>query len=239
MQWIYLSPHLDDVALSVGGLLWEQTQAGAQVSVWTICSGDPPPGEFSPFADSLQKRWETGADSMSIRRAEDIESCRLLGADPVHFSVPDCIYRRSPKNGKHLYDSEHSLWTQVHPDEQPLVAQIRKEMATKLPDNAQIVCPFSIGNHVDHRLTRKAAEDLGAKLLYYPDYPYVMAGHNKSILEKEPAVQTAITSNGLQAWQNAVAAHLSQISTFWQNLDEMRLAIQEYSQQMGGVKLFT
>ena len=91
MNWIYLSPHFDDVALSVGGLLWEQSQAGERVSIWTICGGDPPPGDFSPFAEALQARWETGAQSMIIRRAEDIESCHLLGAESVHLSIPDCI----------------------------------------------------------------------------------------------------------------------------------------------------
>jgi hypothetical protein len=34
-------------------------------------------------------------------------------------------------------------------------------------------------------------------------------------------------------------AYGSQISTFWQDLDEMRAAIQTHSQKMGGGKLFT
>jgi hypothetical protein len=36
MRWIYLSPHLDDAALSAGGLIYEQTQAGIQVEIWTF-----------------------------------------------------------------------------------------------------------------------------------------------------------------------------------------------------------
>jgi hypothetical protein len=43
----------------------------------------------------------------------------------------------------------------------------------------------------------------------------------------------------LYAWQAAVAAHHSQISTFWSGLPEMRVAIQEYQQQMDGVMLFS
>ncbi len=183
MNWIYLSPHLDDVALSVGGLLWEQSQTGEQVSVWTVCGGDPPPGDFSPFAEGLHTRWETDAQSMPVRRAEDIESCRLLGAEPVHFNIPDCIYRRSPKSGKHLYDSEQALWVPVHPDEKELAAQIAAEFAEKLPPDSQLVCPLTLGNHVDHRLTRMAAENLGEPLLYYADYPYVLKAQNLLTLE--------------------------------------------------------
>jgi len=69
MNWIYLSPHLDDVALSVGGLLWEQSQAGEQVAVWTICAGDPPPGDFAAFAQTLHARWGIGIEAAAARRA--------------------------------------------------------------------------------------------------------------------------------------------------------------------------
>ena len=79
MNWIYLSPHLDDVALSAGGLLWEQERTGEQVSVWTICAGDPGPEPISPFAETLQNRWRVGRDAVAIRRSEDVQSCAVLG----------------------------------------------------------------------------------------------------------------------------------------------------------------
>jgi len=238
MNWVYLSPHFDDVALSVGGLLWEQSTSGERVSVWTICGGDPPPGSLSSFAAALHTRWETGVDSISIRRVEDIESCRLLGAEAVHFSIPDCIYRRSPKNGEHLYASEEALWIPVHPDEKVLVTQIAAEMAKKLHSNAQVVCPLSLGNHVDHRLTRMAAEMLGLPMLFYADYPYVLETDNLKALENHPSTQSTISPKALLAWQRAIAAHQSQISTFWTNLDDMKGAIREYSLLMDGIKLF-
>ena len=59
MEWIYFSPHLDDVALSCGGLAWEQSQSGSPVQVWTICAGDPPARPLSAFAEELHERWET------------------------------------------------------------------------------------------------------------------------------------------------------------------------------------
>jgi LmbE family N-acetylglucosaminyl deacetylase len=238
MEWIYLSPHLDDVALSVGGLLWEQSQAGERVSIWTICGGEPPPGDNSPFAESLHTRWETGAEAMHARRAEDIKACQFLGANFTHFDIPDCIYRRSPKTGEHLYASEESLWIPVHSDEEGLIIELAQKMQAKIPAGVQVVSPITLGDHVDHRLTRAAAERLGIPLWFYADYPYLLEANNFRILEKLDSTVFPISPGGLLAWQEAVAAHRSQISTFWQNLDEMQAAIQAYSQKMDGVKLF-
>ena len=239
MNWIYLSPHLDDVALSVGGLLWEQSQAGEQVSIWTICGGDPPPGDYSPFAESLHNRWQTGAEAMLVRRLEDIEACQILGADYLHFDIPDCIYRQSPITGEPLYASEQALWNPVHPDEEAVITKLAEQMKEQLPADSKMICPLTLGNHIDHRLTRAAAERRGIPLWFYADYPYLLEADNLQELEKLRSTVTPISPDGVLAWQEAVAAHSSQISTFWENRVEMQAAIQAYSQKMTGVKLFS
>jgi LmbE family N-acetylglucosaminyl deacetylase len=237
MDWIYFSPHLDDVALSLGGLVWEQTQAGQDVSIWTICAGDPPTGPFSPFAQSLHTRWEVGREASEERREEDIESCRRLGASYHHFDIPDCIYRRSPQTGEYLYVSEDALWAPVHPDERELITAISRTIRKMLPSTAKLVCPLMIGNHVDHRLTRAAVEGVGASLYYYADYPYVLGVDFSVISEDFKSSLHTLTPSGLLVWQDAVAAHRSQISTFWKSQDEMRFAILAYYNQMGGIWL--
>jgi len=244
-DWIYISPHLDDAALSLGGLIWEQSQAGLKVSVWTICSGDPPPGELSPFADSLHKRWGAGHDAMEARRTEDINSCTRLGAEHRHFSVPDCIYRRSLVTGEHLYTSEEALWSSIHPDEDVLVEEISEKLAEKMPNNACVVSPLGLGNHVDHCLARAAVKSAVGRMdkdriqrqFFYAEYPYVLE-------ETFPTDQGDIKPNiftispkGILAWQESIAAHQSQISTFWGSKDEMRSAIQSFYDQFKGVWL--
>jgi LmbE family N-acetylglucosaminyl deacetylase len=237
-MWIYLAPHLDDVALSVGGLLWEQTHSGERVAVWTIFAGDPPPGELAPFAKELHARWGTD-DPMPVRRAEDAESCQRLGAADRHFPFADCIYRRSPVTGEYLYASEASLWAAIHPDDAALIEEIAAAIKRELPPEVTLVCPFGLGGHVDHRLVRVAAERLGGPLLYYADYPYALRAENQARLANLPSTVTAISPEGLLAWQDAVAAHKSQVSTFWKNPAEMRAAIRQYSGQMGGVRLYS
>ena len=109
MEWIYLSPHFDDVALSCGGLVWEQTQAGAHVSIWTICAGDSTGDELTEFAEGKHVSWGTDHTAVGQRKNEDRNSAMVLGADTSYGAIPDCIYRKDPASGEYMYSSEESL----------------------------------------------------------------------------------------------------------------------------------
>jgi len=63
MDWVFLSPHLDDAVLSCGGFIFELIQKGERVEICTICAGDPPPGELSPLAEMLHQRWGVTAQA--------------------------------------------------------------------------------------------------------------------------------------------------------------------------------
>jgi LmbE family N-acetylglucosaminyl deacetylase len=253
MQWIYLSPHLDDIALSCGGLVWEQNVHGDSVEIWSICAGDPPLSFLSGFAESLQTRWNLEHDASELRRQEDIASCHLLGAGYRHFPLPDCIYRVGSQgtefSGKPLYGSEESLWGEIHPAENELVAWLSSELARCLPAECQVVCPLALGGHVDHRLTRKAIEKTGRALWYYADYPYALKETEELDKLRQDGwalVLFPISENGLEAWIQSVAAHRSQVSTFWHQdahrripaYEMMRQAISDYCQLSGGVTLW-
>lgn len=241
MQWVYLSPHLDDAALSCGGLIWEQASRGDDVRIITICAGDQPAGAISPFAESLHRRWKAGALAISQRRREDRLSAQILGAGYEHLSLPDCIYRQDKASGEYLYPTEESLFGSLHPAEAELVAALGKELAEIVPREAQLVCPLTLGGHVDHKLTRNAAEALGHDLWYYADFPYTLkeAQFLQQYLRAGWWWQIhPISANGLTAWQDAVAAHTSQISTFWPHMDAMRAELAAYLEQQGGIRLW-
>jgi LmbE family N-acetylglucosaminyl deacetylase len=249
MEWIYFSSHLDDVALSCGGLVWEQRRAGLPVSIWTVCAGDPPPGALSPFAESLHERWQTGAEAVMLRRTEDMAACAELGAAYRHLAVPDCIYRRGAVSQEALYTSDAAIMGQLNTEEGVLVDQLCAELLEVLPDQAVLVCPLTLGGHVDHRLTRAAVEKAlqsqrqsSWDLWYYADYPYVrnelqtLANLQRSLAWNMHTYP--VTEDGMHAWQRAVAAYTSQISTFWQDLDTMRADLHSYAHQAGGVRLW-
>ena len=249
-SWIYLSPHLDDVALSCGGLLWEQAHTSLLVEIWTICAGEPPQGPISAFARPLEERWGSGSASVVQRRREDRLSCGYLGALSRHFAIPDCIYRRGSASGAFLYPSEESLFGPLHPEESDLVTGLSDFLGKAVRDCAtgevNLVCPRALGGHVDHRLVRAAVERLerdwpGGTIWYYADYPYVLTDSTwkARLLEDGWGSQVfPISTSGVDAWLFSVAAHGSQISTFWGDLAEMETSIRDYFQTNGGVRLW-
>lgn len=254
MNWIFLSPHLDDAAYSCGGLVWQRSSVGERVAIWTIFAGDPPETRLSAYADSIHKRWDLGMDSITRRRNEDIDSCRILNAAYQHFQIPDAIYRfgkaSSPADmdldRSFLYQDDGQLFGTIHPEEKGLEQTIGQQLIIELEKIPQfphinIVCPLGLGNHVDHKITRKALEQLNIQLLYYADFPYVLENFEKfdHMLSKGwNAVLYQINLQALKQWQMAAAAHKSQINTFWENVQEMCSAIEFYLNQRGGIEIW-
>jgi LmbE family N-acetylglucosaminyl deacetylase len=241
MHWIYLSPHFDDVALSCGGLVWEQVQAGDSVSIWTVCAGSAPDGELSPFTKELHLRWEADQDATVQRKIEDFNSCHRLGASYRYLAIPDCIYRRNPQTGEFLYSSEAALNGPLQPADSQNIASLREDIKRSIQTDMLLVSPMGLGNHVDHQLTRLVAEGLDCTAWYYADYPYVLRYKEKlEHMEQEGWVSQVfpISQEGLVAWQDSIAAHVSQISTFWMDEREMRLAVSNYLQENKGIRLW-
>lgn len=249
MRWIYLSPHFDDVVLSCGGMAWEQVRDGAVVEFWTVCAGTPDPAQpLSPFAQSLHQRWQTGPQAVNARAVEDAAAAEVLGAATRIWDLPDCIYRSLPQGGW-LVNGEEDLWQPVHPQERQVVQKLTAWLADGVAGgdvrDAVLVSPLTLGSHVDHRLTRLAAEQaaaqVGVALRYYPDYPYVVGarGEASSVLgEAWQQESYPVSPQGLRMWQTAIACYTSQLSTFWPDLAAMEEAIAAYWQAGGGSYLW-
>ena len=240
MRRIYLSPHFDDAAFSCGGLIWEQVQAGDQVSVVTVCAGEPPPGLISGYAQSLHARWETGQNAVEVRRDENRHSCQILGASEINLTVPDVIYRRSHIDDSFICESDSDLTVGLRKEEVPLIRALASELETRIPPDCEIISPLGLGGHVDHRLTRSAAEVMGRPLNYYADFPYVLELDKPQFdLKREMHTHLyPISERGLVSWQASIAAHSSQISTFWHSLDQMQGAVRAYWQPSRGLKIW-
>ncbi len=140
-----------------------------------------------------------------------------------------------------MYASETSLNGPLHPGEAGVIRDLRMELLGALPARAELVCPLALGNHVDHQLTRGSAEQLGQELWYYADYPYLL-GYKAQLEEMERDGWSyrlmPISPAGLLAWQDSIAAHASQISTFWPSELVMRQAIHDYLSENGGMRLW-
>jgi LmbE family N-acetylglucosaminyl deacetylase len=234
-HWIFISPHFDDVALSCGGLVWTLTHAGHRVEIWTIMAGFPPDPPYSPFAQANHAAWgRSGPEAIQMRRKEDQAACQILNADFRYFDWPDAIYRHDPESGKPLVNDNHDLFHQS--PERSAVKDIAAALVEVLPEGSRLVTPMGLGGHIDHRAVVQAIQQTRQQPFYYADYPYILEDYQDPRLvsggfEKCPQY---FNREAVQAWQEAVLCYQSQLSGFWRDEEESRLAINNYQAGGGG-----
>ncbi len=229
---IYLSPHLDDGVLSCGGRIARQVRAGEHVQVVTVFAGDPA-GDLSAFAQSLHQRWGLEKAAVAARREEDRAALALLGAEAVHWNLPECVYRHA-RDGSPLYPSELSLWGPLHPADEILEEEVTSRIA-RLPGDAHLYVALGAGDHVDHRLVRRAAEATGRALVYYEEYPYAAKPEAVAALAGSEWERQLffLDDASLAARVAAVACYCSQLGTFWADESEMGRRIRAYALNVG------
>ena len=251
MTQIFLSPHLDDAVFSCGGAIHRQVQAGGRVVVVTVCTGDPPPGPISDFAESLHERWQLEAHApaapselVRTRRNEDLDALAALGAQAVHLDVPDCIYRPNAAGNWPLYTSRSAIFGPLNPSELTLVRRVATKLTTLLHGFGRhhLYVPLGIGNHVDHQLARRAAEVAGSIYAYYEDYPYADtvtdgagapgagATHGHSLAPE----LVHLAEPDLVGRVDAMARYKSQISSFWKDRQALEAAVRDFTRRTGG-----
>jgi len=240
MRWIYLSPHLDDAVLSAGGLIYEQTQSGIPVEIWTFMCGYAPSGEVSSFAELQHAQWgfSSAEETTRRRRAEDKTAAALVGASVVHFDFLDCIYRRSGNGDWHYSD----IFLSPHEMDADLPFQIAEVISARLTRDDVLVCQLSVGSHVDHVLVRQAAELLGQSLVYDIDIPYLFY-KPEELAPKSAGMKESvhfITEAGLERWKEAVLAYASQLAVLGDSFDtpeKAQASIQSYWEAHKGIRL--
>ncbi len=239
MRWIYLSPHFDDAVLSCGGLIFEQSRQGVQAEIWTIFAGDAPAGPLSPLALRCHASWGIPDvhELVAARREEDQTAASIVGAEVARFSLPDCIYRRTA-DGEPMYPDE--VFVPFHPSDHDLFVDIAAALAAELEPDDTLISPLAIGDHVDHRLARLAAERLKRPLLFYADIPYVF--RNPEMLE--PATQgmvpglLPISEEGLGAWVKGAAAYRTQMALLFETGAKMRESLHVEWEAKCGIRLW-
>ncbi len=242
---IYLSPHLDDVALSCGGRIHQLIQAREPVLVVTVFAGSPRFSDesdkvYSGYITTLHQRWKTDVDAPALRRAEDQTALRALGADFRHLPYLDCIYRQHPVTGEFLYRSDEDIFAGVHLTEFSFAAELRErfERLVSTPGEVVVYSPLAAGHHVDHQIVAAAALALqaaGHRVVFYVDYPDV------EIPSKLAAARRlgggvkwwqelfSLSPQDLEAKTAAVFHYRSQLSTFFKDNEEVTRRLHAYA----------
>ncbi|MBX0327252.1 PIG-L family deacetylase [Oscillochloris sp. ZM17-4] len=234
---IYLSPHLDDAALSCGGSIARFVGAGQTVLVVNICAGSPPAaGPFSPFAQRMHRQWGLPPDEAVRRRTqEDVEALETLGADCLLLGLLDAIYRMPE-----AYVGDETLFGTVAPDD-TLADSLRGQvaaLAARYPA-AIFYAPLGVGQHVDHQATYEVAVGLaqsGLSMAFYEDFPYVaVPGALDRRMAQIGGAEIFLPSvTGIDATLarkiSAVEAYASQISTLFGDLATMAERVTAYAE---------
>lgn len=232
---VYLSPHLDDAALSCGGAIQLHLAADQPVLVVVICTATPPPEmQFSALATEFHASWKLSpAEAVAARLAEERLAMERMAVDYIWVDRFDAIYRYPQ-----AYNSRETLFNQPAEGD-PLLPDLRQlftELAAALP-MATFYSPLGVGSHVDHLQTyRAASEVLGERLRYYEDYPYVqLAGsleQRQAQLGRPMVSHTAAIDGVLSAKIAAIAAYSSQLGELFGGTDAMARKVSAYANQI-------
>ncbi|MBS2032386.1 MAG: PIG-L family deacetylase [Deltaproteobacteria bacterium] len=197
---VYLSPHLDDVALSCSARIRSERGAGDRVRVLSF--------------------FTRGDAGYAERKAEDARALKLLDVEGEHAELPDAPFRspRYDRLSRLCLTRDAALEDAAFPDvERALEVVLQREQ----PD--RVVAPLGVGGHVDHRLVHLAARRRvpAAKLELYEDRPYALVAGavHWRLRELGASIEQLPRSEYLRAFLNA-----AYVKTFLRPRDFVALA---------------
>lgn len=175
---VYVSPHLDDAALSCGGQITEERDKGSPVTVVTLFAGVPRYDSLSEFARSVLEEYGE-PDWMEKKRSEDAEALEMLGVRILHLDELEALFRMDSAE-RNLYQSwEEILSGRPKEADDEVTGRLAGHLRSIIADgrNNPIYFPMAFGGHVDHVIANRVGklickERPGCRVLFYEDQPY-------------------------------------------------------------------
>ena len=166
---LFLSPHLDDVVFSCGGLAAMLHDRGWRTILATAFTATVLPARGFALACQLDKGLAAEVDYMALRRDEDFSAAAVLGFSEVrHLSLPEAPHRG--------YGDAAALFGALLADD-PVPPLLAAHLVSLQHDYAAdlVLLPQGLGGHVDHRQMVRAADAvLRGPIAWYRDTPYAI-----------------------------------------------------------------
>jgi len=206
---LFLSPHLDDVAFSCGGLLAQLGDAGWRTVLATAFTRSVANPAGFALECQTSKGLPASLDYMALRREEDRVAATILGIHDLHWldlpEAPHRGYHSAPELFGPMLDGDDA-W-------RPLAAHIQALLVGLQP--VLVLAPQGLGNHVDHRQMITALLSLPSPpcLAFYRDTPYAIRNQSAPPdvrLSGHPGCMAGIAA-GLDRKVAASCAYSSQI----------------------------
>lgn len=189
---IYLSPHYDDIAFSLGAQVAAKP-GGRLVNLFTrsgYVAGTPT--DHWPGAATIER-------VMGLRREEDMVFSTRFQLDRLDLGLEEPpVRRRSPWDLAGLADD---------------IEQVRApltQLLGSLPPATRIFCPAGIGGHVNHLAVRAVVVELLPELgehavLFYEDLPYAASRRKRRPGIADLHVALGGRRLGRQVWGSSAA----------------------------------
>ena len=203
---LLLSPHLDDVAFSCGGIAARLADAGWRTVLATVFTRSVLPPTGFALACQLDKGLPPELDYMALRRAEDLAAAAALGAEPRHLDLPE-----APHRGYHSAAALFGPYVAADDVAPALTAVLGALLAELAP--ALVLAPQALGNHVDHhRVVDAVAAIPGLPVLWYRDAPYAMRNPDAQPADAVSGTMLVVdVAAGLDRKLRAATAYASQL----------------------------
>ena len=231
---LFLSPHLDDAAFSAGATMATLADRGWRVVMATAFTRSVPDPQGFALACQLDKGLPPSVDYMALRRAEDLEAARILGAEARWLDLPEAPHRG--------YESAPALFGDVLPGDgiaEPLAAAFAS-LLDELRPGLVFTCQ-GLGGHVDHRQVIRAALRIrpADRLLFWRDTPYVI---RDPAARPDPALPQPVLATprgmdalpGLDRKAAAACAYASQVGFQFGGTEACARALRDLAAREGG-----
>jgi LmbE family N-acetylglucosaminyl deacetylase len=173
MKILILSPHMDDAVLSCFDHMrkWKNQ---ATVTVVTVFNTYKQQVDSAASKQYLElSGYNNIAKFQKKRIAEDNAALKHLSIASKRLNMTDAAFRTI--KGISLYPSYSEIFSNTLHQQDSSLSQLTT-LLKKLPTYDRIIVPYGVGNHVDHLITKKAAQRVygRAPIMYYAEYPYLM-----------------------------------------------------------------
>jgi LmbE family N-acetylglucosaminyl deacetylase len=170
---LFLSPHYDDIPLSVGGTVRLLANSGRTPETLIVFGSEPDHSRpLTPFAQAMHEDWGFSArDVIASRRAEEAAAQAILGSMERVLPFRDAIYREDH------YLSDDDLFGSPAAAERNLPRDIvaSVDLPRRPNSDTRVYAPLAVGRHVDHQLVHRTGTQLAAEgwdVWFYEDIPY-------------------------------------------------------------------
>jgi LmbE family N-acetylglucosaminyl deacetylase len=183
----FVSPHLDDAALSAASLMRHLVKHHVPVTVINVFTqGHTGPQTLSAKKFVKASGYATVDSLYSARKGEDFNALTKIGVQVINLDYTDAPWRKRSNPSKlatfletyipevtHIYPIHrfHITTGRVSRWDQVLIGDLASRLKSLLPTNAVLFCPQGVGGHVDHCLVRRAVESFTHPVLWL-DQPY-------------------------------------------------------------------